>query len=313
MKESVKLVRLLALALLLTLGLAACGPGEGGSDESAGSESTEGVSDAEDTADAEVADAAEEVTGGATGGNTGGATGGAPTGGSVSGAAAGAAGAAAGAAASALPGNETGGATGGAATGGAATGGNETGGVGDVVGDAAGAATGAVAGAAGAAVNAVTGDGSDETGGATGGGATGGAATGGAATGGAAAGQPGDQVTVNLSNESNTAWIITSVDGGDGVAEVDTQNPTLSLTEGQRYVFELSTAGNPIDLRAEDGTFLLAQGQPQGTLEDNSEVNFADEGSSVAFTLTPELAEQLATYSSTLYPAMSGTVEVSGP
>ena len=148
------------------------------------------------------------------------------------------------------------------------------------------------------------------TGGAAAGGATGGAATG-STTGGAAAGQTGDQVTVNLSNEGNTAWIVTSVDGGDGVAETDTQNPALSLSTGQRYVFETSGGESPLDFRSGDGTFLLAQGQPEGTLEGNSDVNFTDEGSSVAFTLTPELAEQLASYSSTLYPAMSGEIEVS--
>ena len=331
--------RLLALALLLSFGVVACGGGQGS--EESGASGTEGVSDAEteeteDTQDTEVAGASEEdsaATGGATGGAaTGGvATGGAATGGAVtggdtggvSGAAAGAAGAAAGAAgaaASALGGNETGGAatggaTGGAATGGA-TGGGDTGGIGDAISGAAAAAAVAVAGAAATAVDAVTGQDSDETGGAATGGATGGAATGGAtggaATGGAAAGQPGDQVTVNLSNEDNTAWVVTTVDGGDNVAELDTQNPTLNLMAGQRYVFETpSGEENPIDFRDESGTFLLAQGQPQGTLEDNSEVNFTDEGGSVAFTVTPELAEQLASYSSTTYPEMRGTVEVS--
>ena len=145
--------------------------------------------------------------------------------------------------------------TGGAATGGAETGGEETGGgIGDAVSGAAGAAAGAVAGAAGAAVEAVTGQ--DETGGATGGAATGGA------TGGVSQNQ---EVTINLSNEGNSAWIVTTVDGGNNVAEVDTQNPTLNLITGHRYIFVTpSGEANPIDFRASDGSFLLAQGQPQG-------------------------------------------------
>ena len=173
-----------------------------------------------------------------------------------------------------------------------------------------------MAGAAGAAVNAVTGQ--DETGGATGGAATGGAATGGAATGGAATGgaaggvSRNQEVTINLSNDGNSAWIVTTVDGGNDVAEVDTQNPTLNLITGHRYIFETPDGEtNPIDFRASDGSFLLAQGQPQGTLEDNSDVDFTDEGDSVAFVLTPEFADQLTSYSSTIYPVMTGNVEVS--
>ena len=125
---------------------------------------------------------------------------------------------------------------------------------------------------------------------------------------GGAASQEGD-VTINLSNESNTAWIVTSVDGGNNVAETDTQNPTLNFDDGS--ALRLRDIRRSHRLSRREWQLPPRAGQPQGTLEDNSEVNFTDEGGSVMFTLTPELAEQLATYSSTVYPAMSGSVEVS--
>ncbi len=41
-------------------------------------------------------------------------------------------------------------------------------------------------------------------------------------------------VTVTLTNIESVAWEVTGVEGAEGVAELDTRNPALTLTVGTR-------------------------------------------------------------------------------
>ena len=71
-------------------------------------------------------------------------------------------------------------------------------------------------------------------------------------------------VTVTLTNIGSVAWEVTGVEGSEGVAELNTRNPVLSLTVGTRYRFDNNGgAAHPLDFRNERSRFLLAQGGPR--------------------------------------------------
>lgn len=127
---------------------------------------------------------------------------------------------------------------------------------------------------------------------------------------GAGAAQDAD-VTVELNNIGSAAWVVGGVEGAEGVAELDARNPTLSLTVGTRYRFDNNGgAAHPLDFRTERSRFLLAQGGTEGTFEGDPDVNFIDDEKGVTFTLTQELADEIAIYYCTVHPDMVGDVVV---
>ena len=120
-------------------------------------------------------------------------------------------------------------------------------------------------------------------------------------------------VTIELNNVESVAWVVGSVENAESVAELDTRNPTLSLTVGTRYRFDNNGgAAHPLDFRTERSRFLLAQGGTEGTFEGDPDVNFIDDEEGVTFTLTQELADEIAIYYCTVHPDMVGDVIVGG-
>jgi hypothetical protein len=120
------------------------------------------------------------------------------------------------------------------------------------------------------------------------------------------------EVTITLDNVGDDAWVLTSAEG-ETVAEEGQENPTLTLSVGTRYrIVNEGGAEHPLDFRAEDNTFLLAQGNIEGEFEDDQEVNWQDDVGEVSFTLTQELADQLAVYYCTVHPDMRGDIEIAG-
>ncbi len=129
----------------------------------------------------------------------------------------------------------------------------------------------------------------------------------------------GVDVVVTLNNVESVAWVVTDVQTADGielaadVAELDVRNPVLTLTPGLRYRFDNNGgAAHPLDFRKANARFLLAQGNPPGSLEDDDAVDFVDDAEGVTFTLTPELAEDLALYTCTVHPDMVGDIVIAG-
>ncbi|CAN5883959.1 hypothetical protein BH24DEI2_BH24DEI2_24540 [soil metagenome] len=124
----------------------------------------------------------------------------------------------------------------------------------------------------------------------------------------------GVDVVVTLTNVESVAWVVTAVQVAEGVeaadvAELDVRNPTLTLTPGLRYRFDNNGgAAHPLDFRKKNARFLLAQGNVPGSLEDDEAVDFVDDAEGVTFTLTPELAEDLALYYCTVHPDMVGDI-----
>lgn len=122
---------------------------------------------------------------------------------------------------------------------------------------------------------------------------------------------PAETVNVSLGYVGASAWLVTEVSGAQNLAELDTQNATLALEVGQRYTFNNPQAQvHPFALRDADGNYLLAQGSTQGALEQATDINFIDDGTTVAFTLTQELADRVASYICVVHPPMVGEVTV---
>jgi plastocyanin len=121
-------------------------------------------------------------------------------------------------------------------------------------------------------------------------------------------------VIITLDNVSATAWVVTSVEGAEGIADLEAENAALTLEVGTRYRFVNNGGANahPLDFRDAEGNFLLAQGSTEGSFESDTEVDFVADSEGVTFTLTQALADQLATYYCTFHPPMTGDITIAG-
>ncbi len=118
-------------------------------------------------------------------------------------------------------------------------------------------------------------------------------------------------ITITIDNVGATAWLVTTVEGAQGIAELNTQNTAITLEPGQRYRFINNGGGfHPLDFRDASGNFLLTQNSVQGSFENDTEVNFESDATGVTFTLTPALAEQMATYWCSVHPPMTGAINI---
>ncbi|MDN4165185.1 plastocyanin/azurin family copper-binding protein [Cytophagales bacterium LB-30] len=114
-------------------------------------------------------------------------------------------------------------------------------------------------------------------------------------------------VTVTLQNFGVSAWRITAIEGATGLADVNTDNPDITLEVGKRYKFiNLGRLSHPLDFRDTDEGFLLAQGASSGSFANDTEVNARINEESITFTLTQELYDALATYNCAIHAVMRG-------
>ena len=117
-------------------------------------------------------------------------------------------------------------------------------------------------------------------------------------------------VTITLDNVGTSAWEVTGIDGDDEVASVDVDNPTLTLEPETRYVIENNGwDAHPLAFRDADGEGLLTQ-DGDGEYETDPDVDWADTGSELAFSLTGELASELDRYICTNHSSMVGEVNL---
>lgn len=109
-------------------------------------------------------------------------------------------------------------------------------------------------------------------------------------------------VVIELTNEGSVAWVISRVEGAQGVAEPDVPNPVVTLTVGTRYRFvnHGTLVLHPFTIRSKDGEPVLGQ---------------RPDNQGVTFTLTAALAEAVKTYYCTAHPTplMAGELEVRTP
>jgi hypothetical protein len=114
-----------------------------------------------------------------------------------------------------------------------------------------------------------------------------------------------EPASVTIDNEGISAWVVTA-DGSGSVAPTDERNPTLTFAVGRRYVIENDGwSAHPFALRRADDTPLLSQ-DADGTYEDSLAVEWRDDGDTLAFTMSADLAADLDYYVCTVHPSMRG-------
>lgn len=116
---------------------------------------------------------------------------------------------------------------------------------------------------------------------------------------------PGVDGTITLRNISQQEWQIVQVEG-EGVFRSGNAQ-TVILEVGRRYYFDVSEVDSdflPLDFRAHGGRVLFSQTEeaPEADMDVQADEN------GVAFTLTEELARDLAFFRATPYPQMTGII-----
>ena len=111
-----------------------------------------------------------------------------------------------------------------------------------------------------------------------------------------------------IDNVGVSAWEVTQ-DGTGSVAETGAENPTMTFEVGQRYAVEnRGWSTHPFALRASDDTPLLSQ-SADGEFEGDADVDWVDNGETLSFTVTEDLAANLNYYICTIHSSMRGDVE----
>lgn len=121
-----------------------------------------------------------------------------------------------------------------------------------------------------------------------------------------------DETNITIDNEGASAWLITEIDGDGAAADLDTENSELTLNEGIRFtIVNLGADNHPFELRDADGNVLIAEAG-DGSLQENEEINVVvdENAGTISFTLTGELAANVATYNCQPHPDMEGTLTV---
>ena len=119
--------------------------------------------------------------------------------------------------------------------------------------------------------------------------------------------QSSPEVGFTLNNQGASAWVLQESDANVGPSGVS--NPALTLTVGTRYRIENNGwSFHPLAFRDANDQPLLTQ-DGQGSFQNNSAVDWVDNGETLAFTLTPALAAELDDYVCTVHPSMVGRVQ----
>jgi hypothetical protein len=117
--------------------------------------------------------------------------------------------------------------------------------------------------------------------------------------------------TITLNNVGSSAWEATSVNGTYISADTTVENPVISLSNiGTRYIFyNDGYSAHPLEFLDSNGDVLLSQ-SGTGTFESDPDVNWVDNDTSVEFTLTAELSDQITQYRCTIHTlAMAGSID----
>lgn len=117
--------------------------------------------------------------------------------------------------------------------------------------------------------------------------------------------------TITINNVGSSAWVIEEIEGEGASSDLNTENTPLTLEEDRRYtIVNLGAGVHPFQLRDANGNVLIAA-EGNGSLQDYepADVVVGDDGS-VTFTLTGDLADNVATYNCAPHAAMEGDVIV---
>lgn len=118
------------------------------------------------------------------------------------------------------------------------------------------------------------------------------------------------ETTFTVDNIGTSAWEVTDIRSETVSASLGEENPELTLEVGERYVIKNNGwSRHPLEFQDATGEPLLSQGAT-GSFEDDSAVNWTDNGERLAFLLTEELGETLTSYICTNHSSMEGSIEV---
>lgn len=111
-----------------------------------------------------------------------------------------------------------------------------------------------------------------------------------------------------MDNVGSSAWKVPTADK-EYVEVTSEENPTLTLETGIRYkITNKGYSAHPLAFRDTTESALLTQ-SGTGKFEEDSAVNWIDEGSAIEFTLTDELAGEINSYICTVHSSMVGNIE----
>lgn len=118
--------------------------------------------------------------------------------------------------------------------------------------------------------------------------------------------------TITYNNSGAQAYLVTAIEGDGASAELNSENPEVTLTIGGRSTFinNGGASSHPLDFRNAVGDKLLGQGDSLGLFDSDEDVNVVRNGDSITFTLTAELADELADYICAFHPGMNGSITI---
>ena len=115
--------------------------------------------------------------------------------------------------------------------------------------------------------------------------------------------------TVAFTNIGARAFLFTAVTGSGISTDLNVENAPLTLKIGSRYQFiNNAGAGHPFQILGSDSKILLSQNDVEGTFEKDNQVNYQVDGMNITFTLTQNLADQIAPYICGNHSSMSGRI-----
>jgi plastocyanin len=118
-----------------------------------------------------------------------------------------------------------------------------------------------------------------------------------------------NNVDITIDNVGSSAWEVTSVSGNKSeVASIGKENPDIKLQNNTRYtITNNGYSSHPSEIFNSTGNPLLSQ-SGSGTFEDDSEVNWVDNGGTLKFTVTQNLYAELNGYVCTVHSSMEGAI-----
>ncbi|MBZ9777600.1 fasciclin domain-containing protein [Psychroflexus sp. CAK8W] len=117
-------------------------------------------------------------------------------------------------------------------------------------------------------------------------------------------------VVMTVDNDGASAYFVSAITEGANVTNLNENNSTWTLTVGTRY--ELSVTGfgpHPFEIRDDAGNPLLSM-SAEGSFEGDAGVDLQTSGAEFSFTLTQELADEIADYICTVHGSMNGDIIV---
>lgn len=115
---------------------------------------------------------------------------------------------------------------------------------------------------------------------------------------------------MTVGNSGASAYFVSEIEGDEEVTPLNTDNSTWTLTEGTRYTLTVTgAAAHPFEIRNASGEALLSQSN-DGSFGSDADVNFVSSGQQFDFTLTAELAAEIADYICTIHGGMNGDITI---